>query len=359
MSAERATGLDQPGRARVRQQGLRIALAASAGIALAVAAGSPVPFLAPLFAVQFLVAHRRPLGPVQGLGMFVLIVVTGQAMAALASLLGDRPLVFLPVLWLVYLACFWLLAVRKGGPAPALVQVIAIIVPILEIRRTDLGEPILLILAYAAAGGVLLSWAMHALLPDPATGRPPLPGAPAARQAPTRQVVASSFILTAIVGWCLADDRLDTAIVIPITVASLLGQLDPADSLRAALGLMVVNLLGGVVASVAFALLEVQPTLWLLFLTVLLVGILFGGRAATDPRSGKIFGGALTIFLILFGLGVSPLPSTTPESFATRIGYLLFAILYTIATTATLWPWQTNTTSPAHAPPRPTRPVDG
>jgi hypothetical protein len=343
MSAERPAGPERPSPRHVRQQGLRIALAASAGTLLAVAAGSPIPFLAPLFAVQFLVAHRRPLGPIQGFGMFLLIVVTGQVMAALTSLFGDRPLVFLPVLWLVYVACFWLLAIRKAGPAPALVQIIAIIVPILGILKTDLGEPIVLILAYAAAGGVILSWAMHALLPDPVAGRPPLPGAPAARHAPMRQAVVSSFILTGIVTLCLSDDRLDTAIVIPITVASLLGQLDLADSMRAALGLMVVNLLGGVVASIAFALLEVQPTLWLLFLTVLLVGLLFGGRAATDPRSGKIFGGALTIFLILFGLGISPLPSSTPESFATRIGYILFAILYTIGTTAMLWSWQEKT----------------
>jgi hypothetical protein len=271
-------------------------------------------------------------------------------MEALTALLGDRPIVFLPVLWLVYFACFLFLALRKAGSAPTLVQIIAIIVPLLEILKTDLGEPIMLILAYAAAGGVILSWAMHAILPDPAEGRPPVPSAPAAEQSPTRQALVSTFILTVIVALCLSSDRLATAIVIPVTVASLLGQLDLADSLRTALGLMIVNLLGGVVASTAFALLEVQPTLWLLFLTVLLVGLLFGGRAATDPRSGKIFGGALTIFLILFGLGISPLPASTPESFSTRIGYVLFAIVYTICTTAVLWPWQEKTVSPANVP---------
>lgn len=326
-------------------------MAASAGTTLAVAAGSPVPFLAPLFAVQFLVSHRRPLSPVQGLSMFLLIVVAGQVMETLTVLLGDRPAALLPVLWLVYLGCFLLLARKKAGSAPVLVQIIAIIVPLLEILRSDLGEPFMLVLAYAAAGGVFLSWAMHALFPDPEQPGPPVPRAPAAEQSPTRQALVSTFILTAIVGLCLSSDRLSTAIVIPITVASLLGQLDPAESLRTALGLMIVNLLGGVVASAAFALVEVQPTLWLLFLTVLLVGILFGGRAATDPRSGKIFGGALTIFLILFGLGISPLPASTPESFMTRISYILFAIVYTFCMIAVLWRWQETTVGSSSLPP--------
>ena len=85
-------------------------------------------------------------------------------------------------------------------------------------------------------------------------------------------------------------------------------------------------------------LLEVRPALPILFLIVLLVGLSFGGRAAANPEFGKVYAGALTIFLILFGLGVSPLPADTPDSFSTRIAYVLFAILYTIGLAALLWP---------------------
>jgi hypothetical protein len=61
--------------------------------------------------------------------------------------------------------------------------------------------------------------------------------------------LANKAILPAIVA-CLTSDRL-TAAAIPITVASLLGQLDVAASSRAAAGLVVINLLGRVLASVA------------------------------------------------------------------------------------------------------------
>ena len=55
-------------------------------------------------------------------------------------------------------------------------------------------------------------------------------------------------------------------------------------------------------------------------------------------RPEKCIAGALTTFLILFGLGVSPLPSETPDSFATRIGLILFAIAYTFCLASLLWP---------------------
>ena len=50
-----------------------------------------------------------------------------------------------------------------------------------------------------------------------------------------------------------------------------------------------------------------------------------------------MFGGALTIFLILFGLGVSPLPGSAAETFATRIVHVGLALIYTLLFTAILW----------------------
>ena len=89
-------------------------------------------------------------------------------------------------------------------------------------------------------------------------------------------------------------------------------------------------------ASLAFAFVELRPSLPFLFLTVFLVGLILGGRAAAGLA--KMYGGALTTFLILFGSGISPLPTTTPESFSTRIGYVLLAVGYTLCMMALLWP---------------------
>jgi hypothetical protein len=91
-----------------------------------------------------------------------------------------------------------------------------------------------------------------------------------------------------------------------------------------------------VLASLAFGFVELRPSLPFLFLIVFLIGLILGGRA-TAGRA-KMYGGVLTTFLILFGSGIAPLPTTTPESFATRISYVLLAVGYTLCMMALLWP---------------------
>ncbi len=106
---------------------------------------------------------------------------------------------------------------------------------------------------------------------------------------------------------------------------------------RAAFGLVLVNLLGGVLASAAYAVLSLRPSLLSIFLIVLVVTLLLGGRAAARSKDAPMFAGALTIFLILFGLGVSPLPGSAAESFATRIVYVGAALIYALLLAAILW----------------------
>lgn len=332
---------------RATRQGLRVALAIACGFSLALASGDALPFLGPLFATQFLLANRRPMPVRQGLATVVLILLAGALLIFCTGLLGQRPWVLLPLLWLFYFGCFWAQGSGKGGAAPALLLVIAIVVPLLDILQPDLGESIVLLLLKAVSGGMLLAWAAHALVPDPTGGRAEaVASPPEGNHLTTRQAMASASILLLILTICLVDPRLDTAMVIPITVASLLSQLELSMSRRAAFGLMLVNLLGGIVAATAFSLLQLRPTLWLLFLILLLVSLLFAGRAVSGTAGAKVFGGGLVTFLILFGLGVSPLPASTPELFSTRIAYVLFAILYALLMATLLWPRPVHKGSP-------------
>lgn len=342
----------------VRRQGLRLALTVAIGFTATVASGAVLPFLGPMFAVQMLTASRRPPRLATALGLVGVILLIGQLLVFTTDLLGDRPFVLMSLLFLVYLACF----VGQGrgaiAPAAALVMMIAVIVPLLEILQHDLGESITSILVKSILSGAVLAWLAHVILPDP--GPDPSEDADTPAVAPSttqagRHALANAFILTAAVTLCLVNDRLSTAIVIPLTVGSLLGQLDLVTGTRAVLGLVLVNLLGGLVASLAFVVLELRPTLPFLFLTVLLVALVFAGRAAATPASSRMYTGALSIFLILFGLGVSPLPAETPDSFTTRIAYVLIAILYTICLAALLWPRQATSTSEALGPTRPSQ----
>src|SRR5262249_48632005 len=155
-----------------RRQGLRIATAVALGLTVAVWAREAIPFLAPIFASQFLATSRRPLSFAQGLVVIVLVLVVAQVLALAVSVLADHPLVLGALLWLLYFVCFHIQAERKGGSAAFVVLVIAIIVPLLEIEKVDLGESIVAVLAKAAIGGVVLAWGAHALWPAPAGDAP-------------------------------------------------------------------------------------------------------------------------------------------------------------------------------------------
>ncbi|AJC79748.1 hypothetical protein IE4803_CH02559 [Rhizobium etli bv. phaseoli str. IE4803] len=332
MSIERSPAVEAQ-----KRQGLRVALAVSVGFTLAVHAGAIVPFLGPLFAAQFLLGSSRPMPFGKTVGAAVVILIAGMAMMVLTNVLGDRPAPFLLILGLTYFACFAAQSTGKGGPAVFLVLVVSIIVPLLGILNKELANSILSILVAGVLSGTVLMWLAHAVFPEPISGNVEAP-AVGGRPPALLRALANTVILLGSVVICLTSDNLTAAAVIPITVASLLGQLDIAASARTAIGLVLVNLFGGVLASVAYAALSLRPNLLSIFLIVLIVVLLIGGRAAGRSRNAPVFAGALTTFLILFGLGVSPLPGSAAESFATRIVYVAAALIYALLFAAILWP---------------------
>lgn len=328
-------------RANVKRKGLRIALAVAVGFSLLLYSGAIIPFLGPLFAAQFLISSSRPMSLQKALAVTVLILVVGALLQFVTVLTGDRPPVLLLLLGLIYFGCFYQQANGKGGPTIFLILVIAVMVPLLTVLNEDLGDTILMILVQSVVTGMLLMWLAYALIPD--SGGSPLKVATATTYPRAAHYAAANtaILLIAVIA-CLTREGLATAIVIPITVVSLLSQFDTAASTRAAFGLMITNITGGVAASVAFGLLQVRPSLSFLFLLVLLAGLVFGGRAAMHAPAAKLYTGAFTIFLLVFGTGVSPLPGSAADSFSTRVSYVLVAIAYAIFMTTLLWPRQVS-----------------
>lgn len=323
--------------AEQKRKGLRVAFAVSIGFMLAVYWGAFIPFLGPLFAAQFLLGSSRPMPLGKSVGAALVILAAGMAMMVLTSTLGDRPVPFLLLLGLTYFLCFAMQTARRGGPAVFLVLIVAIIVPLLGILNNELANSILSILVGGVLSGTLLMWLAHVIFPEPIKRN--VNTAPSSYQSPDLlRALANTSILLVSVVICLVSDNLTAAAVIPITVASLLGQLDVSASMRAASGLILVNLLGGVLASAAYSVLTLRPNLFSIFLIVLIAALFLGGRAAARTKDAPIFAGALTIFLILFGLGVSPLPGSAAESFATRIVYIAGALLYALLLAVMLWP---------------------
>jgi hypothetical protein len=320
---------------RARNFGLRLAFALSFGFTAALAARSILPFLVPMLAMQILITSPRPMPVVQGLGVLAIATVVAQFFVLVVGLLGDRPVVLLMLVGLVCFLCFASQAMAKAVAIAGLVLTIMVMTLVLGMAQIDLGASIVGILLKSMLAGLVLSWAAHALFPDPggplsgALLRQPLPD-------PLARAAANTAILLAALTLCFSNSAFSTAIVVPLTVISLLSQADAAASGKAIGGLLLVNLFGGIVASIAFMPVTARSELALLFLLLLTIGLVFGGRAS-NPRDGRIYAGALMIFTIIFGLGVSPIPTTAPESFATRMSMLVIAITIAACGMGLLW----------------------
>ena len=85
------------------------------------------------------------------------------------------------------------------------------------------------------------------------------------------------------------------------------------------LGLILGNLVGGLAATVAYLLVTLLPSPAFLLLVVLLVGLIFGDRIARGGESAPIYTVGLMTFLILLGLGLSPLPQDSGTLFIARV----------------------------------------
>ncbi|QRM53807.1 DUF2955 domain-containing protein [Sinorhizobium sp. BG8] len=320
-----------------KRKGLRVAFAVATAFTWAVATDDPLPFLSALFAAQMLISSSRAISlPKAGL-LTLAILIVAAIVQFLTTFLAEQPPVLLLLLGLLYFACFLAQASGKTNPLIFLILVVSVMIPLLTILNIDLGSSILTVFVKSIAAGAVITWLAYALLPDIGVVEAPQVSVSAAPR-PLWRAAADAMILLLALTLCLTQDRLATAVVIPITVASLLSQLDVEASGRPALATVVVNLMGGVAATLVFTVLEVKHSLLMLFLLVLFAGLVFGGRATEPTVAAKINAGALTVFLLVLGSGVSPLSSGAGETFATRVGYITLAIGYTLFFATLLWP---------------------
>jgi hypothetical protein len=79
------------------------------------------------------------------------------------------------------------------------------------------------------------------------------------------------------------------------------------------------NVAGGVAATVAYLLVSLFPAPAVLLLVVLFFALVFGGRIAEGAALAPVYIVALVTFLIVLGLGLTPLPTDSGAIFISRV----------------------------------------
>jgi len=327
MSVEAATSrADAAAAGEAHALTFRIAFAAAVGLTLGEVLGWDFPFLPAMLAVQLLTG-REPISVKQGLG-FVAVMVAACAFTTLvAQIFVDSPLVLLLVISLLIFLEFLLLARGRAVGVAAIFLITTAAVPLLAMESMSVAYGFIYSLIAGSALAVLLSFAAHAFFPMRVQAEPVSTLAQEERT-PVAVALANAAVLMSLVIYFMLTVS-PVSIVVVLTVISILRQ--PANlGGGGAIGLVLGNLVGGLAATAAYLLVTLLPSPAFLLLVVLLAGLIFGDRIARGGELAPIYTVGLMTFLIVLGLGLSPLPQDSGDIFMSRVFDVMVASGYAI-----------------------------
>jgi DUF2955 family protein len=304
----------------------RIAFAAAVGLTLGEVFGWDFPFLPAMLAVQLL-SGRGPISVKQGLA-FVAVMVSACVFAVLVSQIFDHsPLVLLLVVSLLIFLEFLLLARGQAVGVAAIFLITTAVVPLLATESMSVAHGFIYSLIAGSVLAVLLTFAAHAFFPTRAPAEP-VPALPQEEGASVAVALANAAVLMSVVIYFMLSQS-TVSIVMVLTVISILRQPTSLGG-GTGVGLIIGNLAGGLAATAAYLLVTLLPSPAFLLLVALLVGLVFGDRIARGGKWAPIYVVGLMTFLIVLGLGISPLPQDSGAFFIARVFDVMVGAIYAI-----------------------------
>ena len=293
--------------------------------------GWDFPFLPSLIAVQLLSA-RRSLDLKHALGFVVLMAVGCSISLFVALIFADRPLSLILMVGLMIFVEF--LALARGKAAAGIFIMTTSFVPLMAVSSLDLAYALVHDLIVGSVLALLLIFLVHALFPE--RSEPEESVAHTVREsAPVAAALANTGVLMSLFVYFLGTGTPTSIIVIMVTAVTILQQSALAGT-GTALGLIAGNIAGGLAATIAYLLISLLPSPAFLLLVVLFFGLVFGARIAAGGGLAPICTVGAATFLVVLGLGLSPLPQDSGTLFLARISTVILASLYTIGVAGVL-----------------------
>ena len=307
---------------------LRLAFAATFGFGIAALRDWEFSFLAPMLAVQILVAAPACPNFRQGVTIPLVIFLSTNVALGASTLLMGTPVVLLAAVGLVI--CWTFYGQKRGAPAIAvlLVQIAFCCVPLIATISLDVARDFSDFLLWSSIAAIITVWIAYALFPAPQApaqaAAVPLPSTQAADVAISDTLVLLPLLVTFIV-----RGDINNIVILMITI-NLLREIELAHSRRLALAILLANLLGGALAVLAHQFILLSDSLPLFLLTVFLAGLWFAGRLVRGGPMAPVYALAFGTFLLVLGMAITPLPGGAEELFTVRISKIVLASLYAI-----------------------------
>lgn len=310
----------------------RIAFAAAIGLTLGEVLGWDFPFLPALFAVQLLTGSRS-LNLKQAAGFAILMTAGCFLSILIAQIFVDTPLVLLLVVALLIFLAFLLMAKGQAVPVASILLITTAVVPLVAISSLDLAYGLVQSLIGGSILAPLLVLVAYAAFPSregtSAPAAPPTPG-----NSPTEAALANTTTLLSLIVLFVFSGTAVSVIMIMTAITIL--QQPAAAGHGTAYAFIMGNLAGGMAATVAYLLVSLFPAPAILLLVALFFGLVFGDRIARGTHLKPVYVVALATFLIVLGLGLTPLPTDSGAIFVSRVVNVVIAAAYTIGVASVL-----------------------
>ena len=308
----------------------RIAFAAAVGFTLGYVLGWDFPFLPPLFAVQLLTASRS-LNLKQAVGFAVLMVAGCVFSVLIAQIFVQTPFVLILVLAVLNFLAFLMLARGRAVPVANILLITVPVVPLVAVTDIELAYGLVYTLIAGSILAVLLVFLAYAFFPARNHANE-VAEPPVEERFPVGAALANTAVLMSLLILFISSGS-PVSVIIIMTAVTILRQ--PAIA-GAAYGFVMGNVTGGLAATIAYLLVVLFPSPAFLLLVVLLFGLIFGAKIAEGGDLAPMYIVGLTTFLIVLGLGLSPLPGDSGAVFITRVFNVIIAAIYTIGVASVL-----------------------
>lgn len=316
----------------------RLSLTVALALAVAYALATPLPFLAPLFAVLLTARPGPPMQPRALLGLVALVLVTLGAGLVLIPMLMHYPV---SAILLVAVGLFFsnYLTVNLGkGLVGALFTVGITLISAAGTVDYALAVGVIHALVLGIGIAVICHWLVYPWFPEPETGPQ---STPAIQGADPSTWIALRATLIVLPAYLLALTNPATYLPIIMKSVSLGQQGSVVDARHAGRELLGSTALGGCFAVLFWFTLDLVTNLWMFFLWMLLFGIYFSSklyRVVPSRLPGTFWVNVVVTMLILLGPAVedSANGKDVYAAFAVRIGLFMAVTAYAWLALATL-----------------------
>lgn len=325
----------EPASRIVLNHGLRMAFAVAVGLTFEIFRGAVLPPLASVIALQLLALPAPPPKAKMVLVLFGVMASASMFAYLVAALTVDYAFLYAIGVGLLYLWGF-ALAVR---PPTALVgtMILTMGIVVTAISAVSTGAAVFLVVELLAS--VLLGFGLiflaHVLFPHRA---PPVQRNAAAFGSASpaiRAALATAIILP--LHLYLTSDGV-AAMVILLTVATMLRQPGITESTAYGTNYAVGNLIGGILASFAVIIVSLHESLLLTAAVTGACALFFSYQLARAPRIAHVLLPGYVAFALLYGLAFSSLPTGTDVAYIQRVTDITIAALYALGGVALFYP---------------------